>query len=287
MFPTHFSAGPGEVAKAIEEMGFESFWVSEHSHLPTSTDFPGADSIPREYSSMLDPFVALAAAAAVTQRIRLGTAVCLIPQHDPFNCAKAIASLDQISNGRIELGIGAGWNKPEMENHGTDPATRFRLMRERVEAMKTLWSEEEAEYHGTLVDFDPVWQWPKPVQQPNPPILIAGAHPKVLERVARYGDGWLPLVVPEVSPGMEGRVTPLAELVEWVPRLNQLAADAGRPVPKITTSGLRPSAEALEILDGLGVERMVARVSSAAMADVQAELETLASDILAAGGQLQ
>ena len=153
IFPTHYSAGPAEVAAEAERLGFESFWVSEHSHIPVATDFPFADEVPDDYRSMFDPFVALGAAAAVTKTLRLGTAICLVTQHDPINCAKAVATLDQISNGRFEFGIGAGWNPPEMENHGVRFEERFKMTRERMEAMKAFWTEDEAEYQGDLVDI--------------------------------------------------------------------------------------------------------------------------------------
>jgi len=189
IFPTHYSAGPAEIAAEAERLGFESFWVSEHSHIPVATEFPFADTVPDDYRSMFDPFVALAAAATATTNIRLGTAICLITQHDPINCAKAVATLDQISGGRFEFGIGAGWNPPEMENHGVRFEDRFKMTRERMEAMKVFWTSDEAEYHGDLVNITKSWMWPKPVQNPYPPILIAGAGPNILKRVINQGDG--------------------------------------------------------------------------------------------------
>lgn len=286
MFPTDFSANPAELARAIEDHGFESFWVSEHSHMPMDTEFPIADSVPRDYASMLDPFVALAAAAAVTTRINLGTAICLVPQRDPINCAKAVASLDHISNGRVLFGIGAGWNKPEMRNHGTDPSTRFRVMRERVEAMKALWTNEEAEYHGDHENFDPVWQWPKPVQKPHPPVLVAGAHPNVLKRAVAYGDGWLPVVVPALTEQTKGRMTSMAELSEWVPNLRKLAEQAGKPPPIVTTLGMVPDAETYATYQRLGIDRAVLGLTSAPMEEALQQLEHHVASVEAAGGQL-
>lgn len=286
MFPTDFSAGPAELARAIEDHGFESFWVSEHSHMPLSTEFPLADSVPRDYASMLDPFVALAAAATVTNSILLGTAICLIPQRDPLNCAKEVASLDLISNGRFLLGIGAGWNEPEMRNHGTDPSKRFRVMRERVEAMKALWTNEEAEYHGEMEDFDPVWQWPKPVQKPHPPIIVAGAHPNVLKRAVAYGDGWMPVVVPTHTEQSRGRLISLAELGEFVPRLRALADEAGKPRPTVTTLGMVPDKETLAIYEQLGIDRAVLGLTSAPMEEALKQLKQHAASIEAAGGRL-
>lgn len=285
MFPTDISAGPGEVAAAAEERGFDAFWVSEHSHMPLSTEFPMGDSVPREYSSMLDPFVALAIAASATSRIKLGTAIVILPQHDPINCAKAVATLDLVSNGRMLFGIGAGWNEPELINHGTDPATRFKLMRERVEAMRALWTTEEAEYHGDLVDFDPVWQWPKPVQQPHPPVFIAGASAGVIKRVARYGDGWLPVVVPEASDITPGRMTPLADLKALVPQMNELAQAAGRNKPRIVVSGYLDET-ALEVYKSLGVESVSLRVPSSGLDEVLRVMDEAAETIVKLGESL-
>ena len=178
-FPTDYSIAPVDLAVGLEERGFESMWVAEHSHIPASriSPWPGGAELPKMYYDVMDPFVVLSAAAAVTTKLKLGTGICLVGQRDPFQTAKEIASLDQISNGRFLFGIGGGWNAEEMADHGTVFETRFRLMRERVEAMKVIWSESQAEYHGKLVDFDPVMTWPKPVQKPHPPIHVGGAFP--------------------------------------------------------------------------------------------------------------
>ena len=286
MFPTDTSASPAELARAIEDHGFESFWVSEHSHLPLDTVFPMADSVPRDYASMLDPFVALSAAAAVTSRIKLGTAICLVPQRDPINCAKAVASLDHISNGRVLLGIGAGWNEPEMRNHGTEPSTRFRVMRERIEAMKALWTDEEAEFHGKHENFDPVWQWPKPIQKPHPPILVAGAHPNVLKRAVAYGDGWLPVVVPALTEQTKGRMTSMAELVEWVPNLRKLAEEAGKAPPIVTTLGIVPDAETYATCEQLGIDRMVLGLTSSPMEHALQQIKQYVASVEGVGARL-
>ncbi len=286
MFTTDYSASPTEVAKAAEANGFESFWVSEHSNIPVDTDFPMADTVPREYSSMLDPFVALAAAATVTERINLGTAICLVTQRDPINCAKLVASIDQLSGGRMLFGIGAGWNEPEMRNHGTDPNTRFRLMRERVEAMKALWTQEVAEYHGRLVNIEPTWQWPKPVQQPHPPVIVAGAGPNVLKRVIAYGEGWLPVVTPVAPEQMKGRVTPMDEFVEMAGELERMADAAGRPTPAITVSGMNLDAATFDAFAELGVERMILRLTTAPLDDVLAQIEQHVETVRSAGGSL-
>jgi probable F420-dependent oxidoreductase len=194
IFPTDLSATPAELGRAAEERGFESLFFPEHTHIPVSrrTPYPAGGELPQEYWRTLDPFVALTAAACATERLRVGTGICLIVERDPITTAKEIASLDLVSGGRFLFGVGAGWNLEEMENHGTDPARRFGLMRERIEAMKQIWTQEEAEYHGKQVDFDPIWAWPKPVQKPHPPILVGGHGPRVFDRVLQFGDEWLP-----------------------------------------------------------------------------------------------
>jgi probable F420-dependent oxidoreductase len=193
-FPTEYGIEIAELARALEDRGFESLFVCEHTHIPTSrrTPFPGGGELPKRYAHTHDPFVALSFAAAATRRLLLGTGVCLVPQHDPIVTAKAVASLDLLSGGRFLFGIGAGWNAEELENHGTRFAARFKVMRERVLAMKALWTQEEAEFHGQFVDFDPVWSWPKPAQRPHPPILLGGETDHTLRRVVAFCDGWIP-----------------------------------------------------------------------------------------------
>src|SRR5215510_3238680 len=188
MFPTRYSIGIVELARAVEERGFESLFVPEHTHIPTSrrSPWPGGADLPPEYRETLDPFLALTAAATVTERIRLGTGICLVVERDPITTAKEVATLDLLSGGRFLFGIGGGWNREEMENHGTDPKQRFKVMRERVLAMKEIWTKEEPSYRGRFVRFDPIWSWPKPVQRPHPPILIGGSGDRVLERVVEY-----------------------------------------------------------------------------------------------------
>jgi probable F420-dependent oxidoreductase len=287
MFSTDTSASPADVAGAVEAEGFESFWVSEHSNMPVATEFPLPGPIPRDYVSMLDPFVALTAAATVTSRIKLGTAICLLTQRDPINCAKLVASIDHLSNGRMLLGIGAGWNEPEMRNHGTDPATRFRLMRERVAAMKALWSNDEAEYHGRLVDFELTWQWPKPVQKPHPPIIVAGGGPNIMKRVLDYGDGWIPSVTPVAPPEMKGRLTSMADLAETVPELNRLAAEAGRTRPTVTVTGMDLDSQCFEAFIDLGIDRMILRLTPAPLEDVLAQIGACSEQVQAVGGELE
>ena len=247
MFPTDYSIGPAELARACEERGFESLFVPEHTHIPASrrTAYPGGTELPKEYSHTLDPFTALAAAAAVTTTLKLGTGVCLVIERDPIVLAKEVASLDHISGGRFLFGIGGGWNREEMENHGTDPRTRWRLLRERVEAMRAIWSTDEAEYHGEFVDFEAIWSWPKPVQQPGPPVLVGGSGPRTLDRVLRYGDGWMPIGTR--AEGLHGKIG----------ELQQRAKEIGRdPIP-VSVFGARPRREALDELEAAGAERTI------------------------------
>ncbi|MGH7052541.1 MAG: LLM class F420-dependent oxidoreductase, partial [Stellaceae bacterium] len=195
MFFTDHAMAPGALARALEERGFESVWAPEHSHIPTSrrTPFPSGGELPRKYCEAMDPFVSLTAAAMATKTLKVGTGVCLVQQRDPIQTAKLVASIDQVSGGRFLFGVGGGWNAEEMKDHGTEFTTRFKLMRERIEAMKEIWTKEKAEYHGAMVDFPEMWAWPKPVQKPHPPILVGGAFPQAARRAIRYGDGWCPI----------------------------------------------------------------------------------------------
>jgi len=195
MFPTDYSIQPVELAKAVEERGFDSLFFPEHTHIPTSrkTPFPGGGDLPKHYSHTHDPFVAFGACAAVTKRIRLGTGICLVVQRDPIVLAKEIASVDSLSNGRFVLGIGAGWNREEMQNHGAPYAQRWAVLREKILAMKAIWSNDAAEFHGEHVDFDPIWSYPKPAQAGGPPVWIGANTKWVFDRVAEYADGWMPI----------------------------------------------------------------------------------------------
>lgn len=195
IFPTDYAIQPVELARAVEERGLDSLFFPEHTHIPASrtTPFPGGTELPRMYWHTHDPFVALGACAAVTNRIRLGTGICLVIERDPITLAKEVASLDRLSNGRVVLGIGAGWNREEMENHGADFRNRWKIVREKVLAMQAIWSQEEAEFHGEFVNFDPIWSYPKPVQPGGPPIWIGANSPWVFDRIADYADGWMPI----------------------------------------------------------------------------------------------
>ncbi len=248
MFPTDYAIGPAELARAVEERGLECLLFPEHTHIPTSrrTRWPGGDELPREYSHTLDPFVALGAAAAATERLLIGTGICLVIERDPITLAKEVATLDLISHGRVLFGIGGGWNEEEMENHGTNPAQRWKLLREQILAMKAIWTQDEAEFHGRFVNFDPLWSWPKPVQKPHPPILVGGDGPHTLQRVVEYGDGWMPIL---------GRgQTPLSERIA---ELNRLAAEAGRDRIPVSVFGASPQAEVIQHHAELGVERCI------------------------------
>jgi probable F420-dependent oxidoreductase len=220
MFFTDYSMAPAELAVAMEQRGFDIVWAPEHSHIPMSrkTPFVLGGDLPKRYYDVMDPFVTLTAAAMATKTLKIGTGVCLIAQRDPIQTAKLVASIDQISGGRFVFGVGNGWNQDEMENHGTVFASRHKLARERIEAMKAIWTQNKAEYHGEFVNFDPMMTWPKPVQKPHPPILVGGAFPYSARRAVRYGDGWMPQVT-------DSSKTPLIELI---PRFRQMAAENDR-----------------------------------------------------------
>jgi probable F420-dependent oxidoreductase len=244
MFPTDYAIHPVELGRAAEAHGFESLFFPEHTHIPTSrrSPFPGGGELPQEYSHTFDPFVALGAVATATERLMLGTGICLVIERDPIMLAKEVASLDYLSGGRVLFGIGGGWNREEMENHGTDPTRRWKVLRERIEAMKQIWTQDEAEYHGEFVNFDSIWQWPKPIQKPHPPIIVGGDGPNTLTRVVRYGDGWIPL----------GR---RADFKGRIAELNRMAAEAGRgPIP-VSIFGVAPELEVIESYIEAGIER--------------------------------
>jgi probable F420-dependent oxidoreductase len=232
-FPVDYGIDPAELARALEARGLGSLYVPEHTHIPVSrrTPFPGGGELPQRYAHTYDPFVALSFAAAATTKLVLGTGICLIPERDPIVTAKCVASLDQLSGGRFVFGIGGGWNVEEMENHGARYDTRFKLMRERILAMKALWTEDEAAFHGAMVDFDPVWAWPKPQQQPHPPILLGGESDYTLRRIVEYCDGWIPRPVAGFTP--QGAVE----------RLRKFAETAGRDPKSLQISVFRAPAD--------------------------------------------
>jgi probable F420-dependent oxidoreductase len=248
MFFTDYSMTSVALARALEERGFESVWAPEHSHIPVSrkTPYPGGGDLPKEYYDAMDPFVTLAAAGAVTTKIKLGTGVLLVQQRDTIQTAKLVASIDQVSGGRFLFGVGGGWNQDEMENHGTVYASRFKRMRESIEAMKEIWTKTKAEYHGEFVNFDPMMAWPKPVQKPHPPIIVGGAWPHAARRVIRYGDGWIPLVARNDLPGI-------------IPEFHKMVREAGRDPASIelTAWGAPEDADAIKRFRDLGISRVV------------------------------
>jgi probable F420-dependent oxidoreductase len=248
MFPTDYAIPPAELGRLAEEHGFDSLLLPEHTHIPASrkSPWPGGGDLPKEYSHTYDPFVALGTVAGATERLKIGTGICLVVERDPITTAKEVASIDHLSGGRFLFGVGAGWNREEMENHGTDPRRRFSLMRERIEAMKAIWANDEAEYHGEHVDFDPIWSWPKPVQQPNPPILVGGNGAKVVDRVVAYGDEWMPNV------GRSG----IDELAERIRELQEKASAAGRGEIRVSGFGAPRDLESIERLREAGFQRL-------------------------------
>ena len=255
IFFTDYSMGPTELAVALEQRGFDSLWVAEHSHMPVTRRFThplGEAALTKEYFDVMDPFVTLSAAAAVTTRLKLATAICLVIQRDTIQTAKLVASLDQLSKGRFLFGIGCGWNAEEMEDHGTIYETRTLKMREQIEAMKDIWTKDIAEYHGEIVEFPPLQTWPKPVQKPHPPIIVGGAFRVAARRAIRYGDGILPAASSAGSGSPE----------EFMPRWRQMAEEASRD-PASLSATLGGAPEGLAVLRrnrDLGVTRMTVRL---------------------------
>ena len=266
-FLTDYGIGAVELAQAVEERGFGSLFLTEHTHIPAAREspWPGGAELPARYSHTYDPFIALAAMAAVTERVALGTGVSLVCQHDPIVLAKAVASLDRISGGRFELGVGLGWNREEMANHGVDPRTRTARMREHVLAMRAIWTEDEASFDGEFVTFERIWSWPKPGGRL--PVLIGGGGPAVLDRVLDYGDGWIPLRVP---------VDGLSEFAARVADLRSRAADAGRGHLPVTVYGAVPKAAALESYAAAGVDRVLFELPDSPTTEVLQRLDELA-----------
>jgi probable F420-dependent oxidoreductase len=262
IFFTEYSISPAELGVALEERGFDSLWVAEHSHIPVTRRFspPGGGELTWQYYDVMDPFVMLSVAAAATKRLKLATGVCLVPQRDTIQTAKLVASIDQISGGRFIFGIGGGWNAEEMEDHGTVYATRFKLMREQIEAMKEIWTKEKAEYHGELVDFPPMMTWPKPVQQPHPPIIVGGAFQYAARRAIRYGDGLIPQAPDAGSGGPE----------EYLPRFRRMAEEAGRDPGSlpVTLGGAPENLDELKRYRDLGVARMNVRLPAAKASEI-------------------
>jgi probable F420-dependent oxidoreductase len=268
LFQDDFAMRPDEAARAAEERGFESIFFVDHTHIPVrrTTPYPLGGELPKDYYHNHDIFVAMSYAAAATKKIKIGSGICLVIERDPITLAKEVASLDFLSNGRVIFGIGAGWNREEMEDHGTNFPTRWKLLRERIEAMKAIWRDDEAEYHGELVRFGKIWSWPKPVQKPHPPILLGGHGEKAFDRVIRYCDGWMPLtwvdknIIPEIG------------------ELRERAKRAGRDPRTISVSvfGASPDSKELAAYAEAGVARVLFGLPNAAPDQVLPALDRLA-----------
>jgi probable F420-dependent oxidoreductase len=264
VFPTHYMMTPGAVAKLAEERGYESLFFPEHTHIPASrqSPYPGGEELPAKYSHTYDLFVAMTAAAATTTRLRIGSGICLVIERDPITTAKEVASVDQLSGGRVEFGVGAGWNREEMANHGTDARQRMAVMRERIEAMQAIWTQDEASYHGTHVNFDRIWSWPKPAQRPYPPVLIGGNGPTVADRVLAFGDAWFP------NYARDG-------ILE---RSRELRARAERPI-ELMVMGIPADPKELERYAEAGFSRAVRWLPSAGRGPVEAAMDKFESAI--------
>jgi probable F420-dependent oxidoreductase len=260
-FATDDAMDPAATARLVEEHGHAALYFAEHTHIPASRETPyrGGVELPRRYSHTHDLFVALAAAATATRRLRIGSGICLVVERDPIVTAKAVASVDHLSGGRFEFGVGAGWNREEMRNHGTDPRVRMAVLRERIEAMKAIWCSDEASYHGEHVDFERIWSWPKPAQRPHPPILVGGSGPTVHDRVLAFGDAWFP------NWASEG-------VLDRIPQLRARAADAGRDI-RVALMGVPADARELERCLQAGAQRAVHWLPSAGRGVIERALE--------------
>tara|TARA_Y100001960_G_scaffold316184_1_gene382759 strand:+ start:359 stop:1195 length:837 start_codon:yes stop_codon:yes gene_type:complete len=267
-FPTDYAIEVPELAKELEDRGFESLFLCEHTHIPTSrkSPFPGGGELPQHYIRTHDPFVALSFAASVTKNLMLGTGICLVIQRDPIVTANTIASLDMLSNGRFIFGAGGGWNLEEMENHGTDPKTRFKLLRERLLAMKAMWTEEEASFHGDYVNIEPSWCYPKPIQKPHPPIILGGETVHTLRRIVEFCDGWLPRAGPAGAPA------------ETMAKLKAVADEVGRDMSTLSTTIFRPQPDAalLDEYEQEGTTRVLLEMPSVGRDDALKKLDEYA-----------
>ena len=252
MFCTDYSMPPVALAVALEERGFESLWLPEHSHIPLSrvSPFPPGGDLPKKYYDVMDPFVALGAAAAATTSLKLATGICLVAQRDAIQTAKSVASLDQISRGRFLFGIGPGWNRDEMENHGVVFKSRMDIMGEKVAAMREIWTQSKPEFHGEFVDFDPMMTWPKPVQDPHPPVIVGGGVPHGARRALAYGDGWVP-----------NAARPTYRLLDRMAEYRDLEKAAGRTVP-ISAFGVEHEPDTWSAYEDAGIERIILSVPS-------------------------
>lgn len=278
MFFTDYSMASGELGQALEQRGFESVWAPEHSHIPLSrkTPFPGGGDLPKKYYDAMDPFVTLTAAAVATKTLKVGTGVCLIPQRDPIQTAKLVASIDQVSGGRFLFGVGNGWNQDELEDHGVRFADRHKVARERIEAMKVIWTKSKAEYHGEFVNFDPMMTWPKCVQKPHVPVIVGGAFPYSARRAIRYGEGW----IPQAGRGGTG------EIADMIPEFRKMTTEAGRDPNSIEISVWFPKQDAdlMKRYEDLGVARVVFNLDSEKADKVLPVIDSLAGLMRAVNG---
>jgi probable F420-dependent oxidoreductase len=264
-FVTDEGIGPAELGAALEQRGFESLFLAEHTHIPVNTNspYPSGGPIPGKYYRTLDPFVSLAAAAVVTETLILGTGIALIPERDPIVTAKEVASLDLVSAGRFRLGVGVGWLREEVANHGVDPAVRGRVADERMRAMIEIWTQEQAEFHGKYVDFDPIYCWPKPLTKPYPPVYVGGG-PASFKRIARLNAGWI-------------AITPSPELLSRP--LKELRAIAGDEVPVTVCQWGEQTAKAVEGYRDLGVERVLLELPTEPRDETLRYIDGLAADL--------
>jgi probable F420-dependent oxidoreductase len=271
MFCTDYAIAPTELAKALEDRGFESLWLPEHSHIPLTrtSPFPQGGDLPKKYYDVMDPFVVLGAAAAVTTRLKIATGICLVPQRDPIQTAKSVATVDQISKGRFLFGVGAGWNADEMADHGTDFKSRNKVMRERIEAMRAIWTKTKPEYSGEFVKFGPMMTWPKPVQKPHPPVLVGGGLPYGARRALAYGDGWMPHAK-----------RPTYRLLDKLPEYREMEKAAGRTLP-ITAFGAEHDPSAWGPYRDAGIDRIVLSINSEAADAVLPQLDKWATKLAA------
>jgi probable F420-dependent oxidoreductase len=276
IFATDETIGVAELAREVEARGFESLWLPEHTHIPTSreSEWYRGQELPREYSRTLDPFVALTCAAAATSTLRIGTGICLIAQRDPLVTAKAAATLDLVSAGRLLFGVGLGWNAEEMRDHGVDPATRRSRAREVVMAMQGLWTQQKFGYQGRFISFEESWLWPKPVQQPWPPLIVGGrGGTRAFLDIAEFADGWMPDI----------NMLRLSALPGLIDQLGDACRARGRdPVP-VTAVGARSEPQRLEALGSLGLDRVIFLLPSAPAADVFRALDDIGAVLKATG----
>ncbi|HEY4020371.1 MAG TPA: LLM class F420-dependent oxidoreductase [Pseudonocardiaceae bacterium] len=269
IFATHYALDPANTARLVEQRGHSALFFPEHSHIPAErrSPYPGGGDLPAKYAHTYDLFVTMTAAAAATTKLRVGSGVCLLMQRDPIHTAKEVASIDVLSGGRVEFGVGLGWNKEEMANHGTDPRTRTTLLRERVEALKAIWTQDEASYAGKFVNFERIWSWPKPAQRPHPPILVGGGGPTVLDRVLAFGDGWMPNYSRDV-----------------LDRAKELRARAERPID-LQVMGVPADPKKIEAFAEAGFSRVVHWVPSANSSVIERQLdkfEAAAAEVIGA-----